>query len=59
MEDSEISFRLTVVGVVTRVNSILIIQSNLQNFWTLRTGRHVISNPRTENMGLVNSSSDW
>ena len=59
MDDSEISFGLTVVGVVMRVNSMLIIQSNLQNCWPLWTGCHVISNPCTENMGLVNSSSDW
>ena len=50
--DSEISVALTVAGVVTRFNSELIIQSTLQNCGTLQMGRHVISNPRKENMNL-------
>ena len=50
--DSEISVALTVASVVTRLYSELIIWLKLQNCWTLRTGRHVISNPRNENRNL-------
>ena len=50
--DAEIFVAFTIAGVVMRFNSELIIQSKLRNCGTLRTGRHVISNPRKENMNL-------
>ena len=35
--DSRISFGLTIADVVTKINSLLIIQTDLQSCWTMQT----------------------